>query len=93
MRDLSELALELERDKTILHSIAIDLGLIKNDNFIFQYDFSDYGDWGDKKSYSIISPTNNVIIRIPKDEKELENLPYRVVKKLNEYGFKTNLVT
>lgn len=86
-RELSELGQELSYGKTILHQIAIDLGLLQDNNMLFQYDFNDYGSYGDKKSYSIISPQQNVVIRIPKDVNEFENLPFKIVKKLKEYGF------
>lgn len=87
MRELDELGDKLGYHKTVLHQIAIELGLLEDNNFIFQYDFTDYGIWGDKKSYAIVTPTNNTLIRIPKDIKEFENLPYKIIKKLSEYGF------
>lgn len=82
MKELSELGQEIKYGKTILHQIAIDLGLLKDDNFLFQYDYSDY-----RTSYTVISPTQNVIISVPKNVEDLKDVPYKVVKKLEEYGF------
>lgn len=86
-RELSELGQEVSRNKTVLHQIAVELGLLEDDNFLFQYDFNDYGSYGDRKSYQIVSPTQNIIIRIPKDSNEFENLPVKIYKKLEEHGF------
>jgi len=86
MRELSELGQEMSRDKTVLHQIAIELGLLE-DKSLYQYDFTDYGIWGSNDSYAIISPTQNTIIRIPKDVNEFENLPVKIYRKLKEYGF------
>jgi len=86
MRELSELGQEISRDKTVLLQIAIELGLLE-DKSLYQYDFTDYGIWGSNDSYAIISPTQNTIIRIPKDVNEFENLPFKIVKKLKEHGF------
>jgi len=86
MRELSELGQEISRDKTVLHQIAIELGLLE-DKSLYQYDFTDCGIWGSNDSYAIISPTQNTIIRIPKDVNEFENLRVNIYKKLEEYGF------
>lgn len=95
MRELEELSNSFngDRNKTVLHQIAIEMELLKDDNFIFQYDFTDCGIWGSNDSYAIVTPTNDTLIRIPKDVKELDRLPYKIVQKLNEHGFKTDLIT
>jgi len=85
-RELSELGQEISRDKTILLQIAIELGLLE-DKSLYQYDFTDCGIWGSNDSYAIISPQQNTIIRIPKNVNEFENLPVKIYKKLEEYGF------
>lgn len=84
---LSNLANEIEPHKTILHKIAIDLGLLKDDNFIFQYDFSDSGGYGDKSDYSIISPTNNKIISIPQKTEDIDGLSYKIMQELFKHHF------
>lgn len=81
-RELSELGQEISYGKTVLHQIAIELGLLKNDNFSFQYDFYERRD-----SYVIDSPQNDFIISVPKNTADLERFPFRLVKKLKEHGF------
>lgn len=88
MRELNELSQEISYGKTILHQIAIELELLKDDNFVFQNDFSEYGD-----SYRIISPKQDTIISVTKNIEDLERAPFRVVKKLKEYEFNIGNLT
>lgn len=81
-RELSELGQEISRNKTVLHQIAIELGLLKDDNFLFQYDFYDRRD-----NYVIDTPQNNFIISVPKNIEDLDKIPFRVLKKLKEHHF------
>jgi len=87
LRPLSDLAKEVSIHKTFLHEIAIELGMLKDDNFIFQYDFSDYGSYGDKFDYSILTPSNNKLISVPQKIKDVKNVPYVFMEKLLQYHF------
>lgn len=81
LRPLSDLGKEISNQKTFLHKIAIDLGLLKDDNFIFEFKFSDYGDYGNKDSFSIITPRNYNLIQIPKKELP-KSLSYQIFNQL-----------
>lgn len=81
VRPLSDLGKEATRHKTNLHQIAIDLGRLKDDNFIFQYDYSDSGSYGDKSSYAIITPSQNKLITVPQ-KGSLLGCSYEVVNEL-----------
>ena len=84
LKPLSYLTKEIDRDKTILHQIAIELGLLKDDNFLFQYNFSDYGSFGNKYDYAIITPNQRKLISIPQKAEDLKNVSYRIFEKLLE---------
>jgi hypothetical protein len=81
LRPLSDLAFELSLHKTVLHQIAIDLGLLKDDNFIFEYDFSDYGNFGNSENVCLIDSRANTVISIPKIHLE-KALTYEIFNKL-----------
>lgn len=79
---------DLEKDDdvayqaTFLHKICLELGLLKDNNYIFQYNFLDI-----EKTYRIITPYQDVVISIPKNTDDIGLVRKYIFDKLVSYHF------
>lgn len=75
LKPLCDLKKCVKNDISDLHEIALDLGLIEDDNYIFQYDFVE-----DNHSYKVVNPKNNSVIVVYKSTEDL--LKYGMLRSL-----------